>query len=317
MLSANAELLSDVTVWGKYARYLPREKRRETWPEIALRNAQMHIKKFPELEDEIWLHFRKVLNKEVVPSMRSAQFAGKPIELMPNRMYNCAYTAIDDYRAFSEIMYLLLGGSGVGYSVQKRHISKLPTIKPPRGEVRYMIQDDIVGWSDAVKHLMKAYFFGKSKPRFDYGDIRAKGAPLHTAGGVAPGPEPIRELLRKVEKVLESKEYGSKLNSVEVFDIICYIAEGVLSGGIRRSATICLFDHDNQAMLSAKAGDWWTKNPQRAMANISAVLDRRKLTQESFNRVFDITRFSGSGEPGFFLTNDPDLGLNPLIFLAA
>lgn len=310
-MDLNRKLLSDIVVWGKYARHLPSVNRRETWEEIVIRSAEMHIKKFPELEDDIWEAFSHVLNKEIVPSMRSLQFGGKPIELSNNRMFNCAFMQARHYKAFNETMFLLLGGSGVGYSVQKRHVNQLPNIRPPRGSVRYVIQDSITGWSEAVKFLMKSYFFGKPKPIFIYDDIRPKGTQLVTAGGQAPGPEPLKKGLDAIENILKTKKYGDKLKPIEVFDIICYIADAVLSGGIRRSATICLFDFDDNEMLTAKSGDWWIDNPQRALANISVVLDRRKLKEEDFNKVFDITRYSGSGEPGFVLTNDPDMGFNP------
>jgi len=311
MLSTNQQVLSDIVVWSKYSKYIPQKQRRENWAEIVTRNAEMHMKKFPDLTDLIFEQYMYVLDKKVVPSMRSIQFAGKPVELMPSRLFNCAYTAIDDYRAFSEIMFLLLGGSGVGYSVQNRHIKQLPPIQPPHHAERYVIQDSIVGWSDAIKRLMKSYFFGTVRPLFDFGDIRQKGARLNTTGGTAPGPEPLKKTLSRIQEILVQKEYGSRLSSVEVFDIICHIAEGVLSGGIRRSATICYFDHDDEKMLASKSGEWWVQHSQRAMANTSVVLDRRRLTAESFQKVFEITRYSKSGEPGFFLTNDPDICGNP------
>lgn len=307
----NSQLLSDITVWSKYARYRADLGRRESWAEIVMRNAQMHIKKFPELEEEIWEAYSYVLNKEVVPSMRSAQFAGKPIELAPNRIYNCAFVQARDYKIFGEIMFLLLGGSGVGFSVQQRHISQLPSIVPPRGRIRYVVQDSQVGWADAIKTLMKAYFLGKPRPEFNFEDIREKGSALVTSGGKAPGPDPLRRGLANIEAILSKKKYGDQLKSIEVFDTICHIAETVLSGGIRRSATIAIFDYADEDMLTSKHGEWWVLNPQRAMANISVALDRRKITRESFDKVFDATQFSGSGEPGFFLTNDPEWGTNP------
>lgn len=304
------EIMSDVIIHNKYARYIG--GRRENWTELVMRTASMHARKYPDIADEIYDIFgRFVLSKKVVPSMRSLQFAGKAVELSPNRMYNCAFVAMDDYHAFSETMFLLLGGSGVGYSVQKRHVSKLPAISPPTRSARYVIQDSIVGWSDAVKRLMKAYFFGEERPEFDFGDIRDKGERLITSGGKAPGPEPLKEALHKIENILRSKNYGERLSPINVFDIQCHIAEAVLSGGIRRSATICLFDKYDRDMLISKSGDWWVSNPQRAMANISAVLHRRETTREEFDTVFGRTRDSGSGEPGFVLTDDYELGVNP------
>ncbi len=226
------KILSDIVIHNKYAKYLGNQKRRETWMEIVTRTAEMHVEKYPQLEKEIYEVFSKyVMSKKVVPSMRSLQFAGKPIKLAPNRIFNCAFLAVDNYRAFSETMFLLLGGSGVGYSIQQRHISKLPAISPPVGEIRYVIQDSIVGWADAVKTLMKAYFLGGPRPRFDLGDIREKGTHLVTSGGTAPGPEPLEDALSKIERILRRKQYGEQLRSAEVFDIQCYIAEAVLAGG--------------------------------------------------------------------------------------
>lgn len=308
MLSRN--ILSDITIYNKYAKHLG--TRRENWADIVTRTAEMHARKFPELEDKIYEVFAtQVLPKKIVPSMRSLQFAGKPIDLSPNRLFNCAYTAIDDYRAFSEIMFLLLGGSGVGFSVQARHISQLPSVVHPRGERRYVVQDNIIGWSEAVRTLMKAYFFGRPKPRYIFDDIREKGMRLITSGGKAPGPIPLKECLYAIENILHSKRIGEKLSSTEVFDIATHIAEAVLAGGIRRSATIGLFDPWDYDMLTAKSGDWYATKPNRAMANISAVLDRRTTTKGEFEKVFRMTEASRSGEPGFIWTNDPDMGVNP------
>ena len=171
-MDLNLDLLSKVTIYSKYSKYLPEEKRRETWEEICWRNANMHIKKYPQLKDEIEEVYREfVIPKKVLASMRMAQFSGKPIELSPNRGYNCSFVVVDNYYVFAEIMFLLLGGSGVGYSVQKCHISKLPAIHKPIKSRRYLIADSIEGWADAVKALVKAYLCGTSKPKFDFSDI--------------------------------------------------------------------------------------------------------------------------------------------------
>jgi ribonucleoside-diphosphate reductase alpha chain len=166
----STRILSDITVYMKYARYLPEEKRRETWEELVTRNMDMHLKKYPDLEKEIRENYQLVYDKKVLPSMRSMQFAGKPIEISPNRVFNCAYAPVDDWRVFGEIMFLLLGGTGVGYSVQHHHVDKLPEIRKPNQERtrRYLINDSIEGWADAVKYLIRSYFFGGSKLRFDY-----------------------------------------------------------------------------------------------------------------------------------------------------
>jgi ribonucleoside-triphosphate reductase (thioredoxin) len=153
---------SDITVHMKYAKYQPELQRRETWEELVTRNKEMHIKKYPAIKDEIEAAYQFVYDKKVLPSMRSLQFGGKPIEISPNRVYNCAYLPIDDWRSFSEVMFLLLGGTGVGYSVQQHHVDALPEIHKPNFERnrRYLIADSIEGWADAIKVLMKSYFFG-------------------------------------------------------------------------------------------------------------------------------------------------------------
>ena len=196
-MDLSTEILSDIVVHMKYAKYLESKNRRETWSELVSRNMNMHIKKFPELEIQIRGAYKMVQEKKVLPSMRSMQFGGKPIEVAPNRIFNCAYMPIDDWRSFSESMFLLLGGTGVGYSVQKHHVDKLPEIRKPTSKrtTRYLINDSIEGWADAVKAITRSYFFSGPKYRFDYSDIRPKGARLITSGGKAPGPQPLRECL--------------------------------------------------------------------------------------------------------------------------
>ena len=306
-------ILSDVTVYTKYAKYLPKKKRRETWEEIVNRNMEMHIKKFPNLKQEIKrIYTQYVLNKKVLPSMRSMQFGGKPIEISPNRIFNCAFAPVDHVKVFSETMFLLLGGTGVGYSVQRHHIDKLPEIRSLGSRSRrFLIGDSIEGWADAVDALVKSYFKGTSKIRFDFSDIRPKGTPLVTSGGKAPGAQPLKVCLLKIDGILSQKEVGSKLTPLEVHDIICYIADAVLAGGIRRAALICLFDKDEQEMLTCKSGKWYEVNPQRGRANNSAVLDRAKVTKEEFNKIWEMTKASGYGEPGIFWTNNVDWGCNP------
>ena len=218
-------ILSDITVYMKYAKYIPELNRRETWDELVTRNKNMHIKKFPTLKTEIEDVYKLVYDKKVLPSMRSLQFGGKPIEISPNRVYNCAYIPIDDWRAFGEVMFLLLGGTGVGYSVQHHHVENLPEIKKPNPNRtrRFLIADSIEGWADAVKALIKSYFQGGSKLRFDFSDIRPKGARLVTSGGKAPGPQPLKECLIKVQGILDLKEDNNKLSPIEVHDIVCHI----------------------------------------------------------------------------------------------
>jgi len=217
--------------------------------------------------------------------MRSMQFAGKPIDISPNRIFNCAFAPINHVDVFSEAMFLLLGGSGLGISVQKHHIEELPEIvKPnPNRRRRYLIGDSIEGWSDAIKILMKSYFGqNTSRPDFDFSDIRAKGSRLITSGGKAPGPQPLKECIMKIKGILDEKEQGSKLTTVEAHDIMCHIADAVLAGGIRRAALLSLFSADDMEMMSSKSGNWWEENPQRGRANNSVALLRHRVDKEKF-----------------------------------
>lgn len=318
MTTLSNQILSEITVFMKYAKFLPELNRRETWEELVTRNMNMHIKKYPHLGSEIVEAYKYVFNKKVLPSMRSMQFAGKPIELSPNRIYNCAYLPIDDIRAFGETMFLLLGGTGVGYSVQKHHVEKLPEIRKPNTKrtKRYLIADNIEGWADAVKALIKSYFAGSSAINFDFSDIRPRGARLVTSGGKAPGPQPLKECLIKVQGILDAKEDGDKLSPIEVHDIICHIADAVLAGGIRRAALISLFSADDEEMIACKSGAWWEFNPQRGRANNSAAIVRHKITKEFFLDLWKRVELSGAGEPGIYLTNDKDWGTNPCCEIA-
>ena len=319
-MNQNKKILSDITVHMKYAKYIPEKMRRETWEEICERNMQMHIKTYPQLEQEIkevYTHF--VIPKKVLPSMRSMQFAGKPIGLSPNRVYNCAYLPIDSHLAFSESMFLLLGGTGVGYSVQRHHIENLSAIyhPNPNRQRRYLIADSIEGWADSIKVLMECYTGVRtSTPVFDYSDIREKGATLITSGGKAPGPQPLRECLVKIEGILQTIDNNSKLTSIQAHDIMCHIADAVLSGGIRRAAMISLFSADDHEMIACKSGNWWESNPQRGRANNSAVLLRHRITKEFFMGLWERIQASGSGEPGIYFNNDKDWGTNPCCEIA-
>lgn len=305
------KILSDLIVFSKYAKFRSDLGRRETWSEIVDRYLNMMIDKYPNLESEILSHGSYIRDKKILPSMRALQFAGPAIEANHARGYNCCYLPIDSIHAFSETMFLLLGGTGVGYSVQKHHVSKLGTIIKPTHTRKFLVADDIMGWADAVKVLMKAYLEGKSLPIFDFSQIRPKGARLITAGGKAPGPEPLKECLFQIQKILDRKEDGEKLTPLECHDILCHIANAVLAGGIRRAAMISLFSVDDKEMLECKYGNWWELNEQRGRANNSAVLERDKITKEEFEALWKKIEFSGSGEPGFYWTNDKEWGTNP------
>jgi len=254
-MNLEQEILSNITAFLKYSKYDMTLKRRETWNEIVDRNKNMHLTKFPQLNEEIENAYKYVYSKKILPSMRSMQFAGKPININNVRIYNCAYLPIDDHRCFSEIMFLLLSGTGVGYSVQSHHVDKLPDIKIPTKAKRFLIGDSIEGWADAIRILIKAYLTGGYRPLFDASDVRVKGARLLTAGGKAPGPEPLLECLFQIEEILKRKSSGDKLSTEECHDIICHIADAVLSGGIRRAALIALFDMDDESILNCKSSN--------------------------------------------------------------
>lgn len=319
-MQLDKQILSEITVHTKYAKFLPDQERRETWNELVTRNRDMHVRKFPDMAEEIkQLYDNFVYTKKILPSMRSLQFGGRAIELNNARIYNCAFLPVDSIHSFSETMFLLLGGTGVGYSVQGHHIDKLPEIRKPNynRKKRYVVQDSIIGWGDAIKTLFKSYTGGvTSHIEFDLSDIRPKGALLITAGGKAPGPEPLRIALVKIEAILREKEDGSKLTDIECHDIQCHIADAVLAGGIRRAAMISLFDLSSMEMLNCKAGNWWENNPQRGRANNSVVLQRHMIDKKTFDMVWERIEASGSGEPGIYLTNDKDWGTNPCCEIA-
>ncbi len=314
------EILSDITVHMKYAKYIPELNRRESWDDLVTRNKNMHIKKYPALKENIEEVYRLVYDKKILPSMRSLQFGGKPIEISPNRVYNCAYLPIDHIDSFSEVMFLLLGGTGVGYSVQQHHVDKLPMVSKPyeKRTRRFLVGDSIEGWADAIKVLMKSYMGDKRQSTidFDFSDIRPKGAQLVTSGGKAPGPQPLKECILKITGLLDSKEETDMLSTLEVHDIVCHIADAVLAGGIRRAALISLFSADDDEMISSKSGNWWETNPQRGRANNSAVLMRHKITKEFFMDLWKRVELSNAGEPGIYFNNDKDWGTNPCCEIA-
>lgn len=304
-------ILSDLTVFSKYAKYKPELKRRETWDEIVDRYENMMCAKYPHLTPEIKRNILYIREKKVLPSMRAMQFAGIAMEVNNARGYNCAFLHVDCIHSFAEAMFLLLGGSGVGYSVQKHHVAKLPAIIKPNKTRRFLIQDDIMGWADAVKALMKAFLQGKPLPLFDFRSIREKGARLVTAGGKAPGPEPLKKCLFLIQQILERKKDGEKLTPLECHDIMCHIANAVLAGGIRRAAMISLFSWDDEEMLTCKYGNWWELNEQRGRANNSVIIKRGSITKEQFDGLWKKIELSGSGEPGIYWTNDLEWGTNP------
>ena len=307
------DALSKITVFSKYAKHISGEQRRENWNEIVDRYQNMLINKYPKMKDAIESTVEFIRDKKVLPSMRAMQFAGPAMEVNNARGYNCAYLPIDSLHAFSETMFLLLGGSGVGYSVQKHHVAQLPAIikQDTYKQRTYLVEDSIMGWADAVKVLMKFYFEGGFKPKFDFRAVRKKGTRLITAGGKAPCPEPLKICLAHIDAIMERKNDGENLTPLECHDILCHIANSVLSGGIRRSAIISLFSHDDEEMITCKYGNWWELNEQRGRANNSAVLKRGEIFAQEFFDLWKRIEASGSGEPGIYWTNDLEWGTNP------
>lgn len=304
------KLLSDITAFRTYAKFLPHAGRRESLEETINRNMTMHLDRFPKLSKDIIKAYQRVHDLKAMPSMRALQFSGEAILKNNARQYNCSFAHIKDVEIFGEIMFLLLSGVGVGYSVQKRHTSQLPKITLPKEEGKYVIHDSIIGWASSVNELFKAYFYGRIRPQFDYSSIRPKGSYLVTTGAKAPGPEPLRKALEEVEKRLKAT-LGRQLTPLELHDIICILSDAVLAGGIRRAALISLFDRDDKEMLKCKSGDWWVKHPYRARANNSGIIPTQTISEEEFLYIYDICEKSKAGEPGLSLSNNLELGYNP------
>lgn len=311
MKNNGRDALSKTVSFSKYARHLSGVSRREQWTEIVDRSKQAHMDKFPSMTDLIQDVFRYVYRMEVLPSMRFLQFAGDAVKQNNVRGFNCGFLKVDSPRAFGETMFLLLSGAGIGYSVQARHVSELPPVEAPRKSGVFRIPDTIQGWAEAIQVLMDAHFGFRDLPEFDYSGLREKGSLLVTSGGRAPGPEPLKVCLNQIARLLARVQGRRKLTTLECHDIMCFIAGAVLAGGIRRSAMIAFFDADDDAMMTCKVGDWWVENPQRGRANNSAVLVRGFVSFEQFKKLLNVTRHSGSGEPGIYWTNDPDCLSNP------
>lgn len=324
-MQLDKEIVSDITIFGKYARYNAELNRRENWAEIVQRNKDMHIRKFQHLYDNnsdfkntLDDAIRAIHDKAILPSMRSMQFGGVAIETSHNRMYNCAFLPVDSFLSFSEAMFLLLGGTGVGYSVQKANVSKLHPKLAKTGEepIVVIVDDSKEGWADAIRDCVMFTMSGKDVS-FDYSEIRPKGSPLKTSGGKAPGPEPLIECIDKITNLLENDlQVGEKLTPLNAHDIMCYLASAVLSGGIRRSAMISLFDKDDEEMIQCKSGNWYETHPDRATANNSVVFDRATTTKKEFEDIWAKTEEQRYGEPGFYFTNDVSWGTNPCCEIA-
>lgn len=304
------EAISGYIVASKYARYRPELGRREVYRETVERDENMHISRFPQFEKQIRESFALVREKRVLPSMRSMQFAGDAILKNHCKLFNCTFGHIDRFEAFSEGLYLLLCGSGVGYSVQVDHVEKLPPIGfVDKKKVRHhIIADTIEGWADAEKALFQSFQDGVWI-EFAYHLIRDAGAPLVTSGGRAPGHMALKTSLESIRSLLLSAQ-GRQLRPAECHRVMCIAADAPLSGGVRRSAMIALFSFEDSEMMNIKAStDWFDREPYLANANNSVVLLRKNVDQKRFRRIFEMTK--AWGEPGVFFTNDIHYGMNP------
>lgn len=322
-MSTDPRAIADYIHVAKYAGHVPGQNRRETYPETVNRSLAMHSRRFPVIADELEEAFGRVHSRKVLPSMRSMQFGGEPIERNNVRMYNCAFTLVNRKRVFGEALFALLSGCGVGFSVQFQHVEQLPQVQAidRRRVVHHQVADSIEGWADAVNALMRGFYETGEHVEFDYSQIRPQGSPLST-GGKAPGHLPLKTALEQVRGILAGAAWR-KLRPIECHDIMCFLAKAVLAGGIRRSSLISIFSLDDSEMLYCKAhGNFvplgmkdvdgvpmMPKNDQRQMANNSAAMLRSTVTREQFARVVAVSR--DWGDPGFYLTNDLDFGCNP------
>jgi hypothetical protein len=332
--------LAAYTLIARYAGYNKEEKRRETWEEQIERVFKMHrVRYFKELQqtelsDIVSQTKRLILDKKILGSQRALQFGGPSVLKKNSRIYNCAATYVDRPRVFQEALFTLLTGVGLGFSVQLHHIAKLPKIASVGAEVdTYVIPDSIEGWSDALGVLLRSYFvegtcnpsmrsqntafmknnekfFGKTVV-FDYSEIRPAGSDISHIGGKAPGPDGLRASIEKIRMILEKAVVNGRLNSIECYDIMMHASDAVLSGGIRRSATLCLFSLDDTLMIKAKTGNWFTDNPQRARSNNSALLLRDETPEDKFmNLIESVKQF---GEPGIIFADSTESLFNPCV----
>ena len=323
--------LQDYTFVAKYARWIPEKKRRETWNESVARVKKMMLDKYfdnPEVHEDIEWAYEMMRKKRVLGSQRALQFGGKPIFKHNARIYNCITSFVDRLRFFQECMYLLLCGCGTGFSVQTHHIAKLPKlVKQKSGTKKFVVPDTIEGWSDAIGVLVCSYFeqdeifpeYSGKAVNFDFSQIRPAGSYLGSSSGKAPGAEPLKKAIKNIRKILDKalKDFDfchesiRKLSPVQAYDIVMHSADAVISGGVRRSATICIFSPDDKEMANAKTGNWFHENPQRGRSNNSALLLRDKTSDEQFGELMDSVR--EFGEPGFVFSDSTELIVNPCV----
>jgi ribonucleoside-diphosphate reductase alpha chain len=320
--------LQNYTFVSKYARWLENKNRRETWKEAVERVRNMMHSKYADygVTEEIDWAYDIMYKKKILGSQRALQFGGDPILKRHAKIYNCTSSYCDRLRFFQECFWLLLCGSGTGFSVQKHHVSKLPTLEheidPNSIGVKYTIEDSIEGWADALGVLLSSYFskpidefkmYKNSYVVFDYSNIRAKGSSLASGVGKAPGFEPLQNGLEKIRTLLDRciANDQKKLRPIDAYDIIMHSSDAVLSGGVRRSASLALFSHDDEEMAKAKTGNWYIDNPQRARSNNSALLLKDSTTFKEFETLMQSVK--EFGEPGFIWSDSTEMTFNPCV----
>ena len=321
------KLLSEAKFYDGYSRFNDELERYETWDEAVDRVMSMHegfysskMNKITEYVEEARDAYKQ---QYVLGAQRALQFGGEQILKHQMRMYNCTSSYVDRPEFFGEVFYILLCGAGAGFSVQKHHVKKLPKIQARSKQPKtHVVDDSIEGWATAVDVLLSSYFVnGVKHPEyagrrvyFDLSQIRPKGAKI-SGGFKAPGPDGLRLALDKIEHLLQSEIIDTKdpkkLRPIQVYDIVMYTADAVLSGGVRRSATICLFSPDDEEMMNAKTGNWFMDNPQRGRSNNSAVIVRNESSPEEFNKLMQSVR--EFGEPGFVFVNSKEHTTNPCV----
>ena len=283
---------------SRYARWLDKEGRRESWSETVQRYMDNVVR--PKLGDDTYVDGieEAILNLEVMPSMRAVMTAGPALERDNTAGYNCSYLPVDDPKSFDEAMFILLCGTGVGFSVERQFVSKLPEVPTLfQSDTTVVVKDSKEGWAKALRQVIALLYSGEI-PKWDTSAVRPAGARLKTFGGRASGPAPLIDLFNFVTRVFAEAQ-GRKLSSIECHDIMCKIGEVVVVGGVRRSAMISLSNLSDDRMRHAKSGDWWTNNPQRALAN-NSVSYTEKPDSLSFMREWMALVESGSGERGIF-----------------
>jgi ribonucleoside-triphosphate reductase (thioredoxin) len=298
-----------------YARSLPQRGRLETWEETVSRTEQMHLERFARLPAhalaELCWAFELVRCRRVLPAMRSLQYGGAAIKQHPARLYNTWAAHCSFPRVFSQAMYLMMCGGGIGFSVQRQHVARLPAVSATPGARRQTlaVEDSIEGWCRALDALVLSYFQGFTVD-FDLSAIRPRGSALRTAGGTAPGPEPF-EILEDRARGLLDRARGRRLRPIECYDLLCHIAEAACAGGSTRAAMLCVFSADDEELVTAKTGRWYETAPWRRLSNNSAALLRGQVDRAGFDRLFERAR--EWGDPGVYFVDDLDVCSNSCV----